>query len=54
MIGALNKKLVRDLWHIKGQILAIVMVMACGITTFIMSFGVLDSLTLSRDVYYDR
>ncbi|MCF8473346.1 MAG: ABC transporter permease [Emcibacter sp.] len=54
MIGALNKKLVRDMWHIKGQILAIVMVMACGITTFIMSFGVLDSLTLSRDVYYDR
>ncbi len=54
MIETLNKKLVRDLWNIKGQILAIIMVMACGIATFIMSFGVIDSLTLSRDVYYDR
>lgn len=54
MIEALNKKLVRDLWAIKGQILAIILVMACGITTFIMSFGVVDSLKLSRDVYYDR
>ncbi len=34
--------------------LAIIMVMACGIATFIMTFGMLDSLTLSRDVYYDR
>lgn len=54
MVGALNKKLMRDLWNIKGQLLAIVMVMACGIATFIMSFGVIDSLTLSRDVYYDH
>lgn len=54
MMEALNKKLVRDLWNIKGQMLAIIMVMACGIATFIMSFGVIDSLTLSRDVYYDR
>ncbi len=54
IIPALNRKLLRDLWNIKGQMLAIMMVMACGITTFIMSFGVVDSLKLSRDVYYDR
>ena len=54
MIEALNKKLLRDLWNIKGQMMAIIMVMACGIATFIMSFGVIDSLTLSRDTYYDR
>ena len=54
MITALNKKLLKDLWNIKGQMLAIIMVMACGIATFIMSFGVMDSLQLSRDVYYDR
>jgi len=54
IIPALNRKLLRDLWNIKGQMLAIIMVMACGITTFIMSFGVVDSLKLSRDVYYDR
>jgi len=54
MIEALNKKLVRDLWNIKGQILAILLVMASGVATFIMSFGVIDSLELSRDIYYDR
>ncbi|NOZ66625.1 MAG: FtsX-like permease family protein [Alphaproteobacteria bacterium] len=54
IIDAMNRKLMRDLWNIKGQMLAIVMVMACGIATFIMSFGVIDSLKLSRDIYYDR
>ena len=54
MLEAINKKLVRDLWNIKGQMLAIILVMACGIATFIMSFGMIDSLKLSKDVYYDR
>lgn len=54
MVTALNRKLLRDLWHIKGQMVAIVMVMACGIATFILSFGVLSSLELSRKVYYDN
>jgi len=54
VIGALNKKLLRDLWKIKGQMAAIVMVMASGIAAFIVSFSVLDSLELSRDIYYER
>ena len=54
MFGALNKKFVRDLWNIKGQVLAIILVMACGISMYVMSFGVMDSLELSRDTYYDR
>ncbi|WP_417320669.1 ABC transporter permease [Emcibacter sp.] len=54
MLAALNRKFLRDLWNIKGQILAIIMVMGCGISTYVMSFGVMDSLELSKDVYYDR
>ncbi|WP_339862996.1 ABC transporter permease [Paremcibacter congregatus] len=54
ILKPLDQKLLRDIWRIKGQMLAIMMVMACGITTFIMSFGVVDSLKLSQDVYYDR
>ncbi len=54
MISALNKKLMRDLWNIKGQIVAIIFVMASGIMAFVLSFGVIDSLELGRDVYYDR
>jgi len=54
MIGALNQKLLRDIWDIKGQMVAIVLVMAAGIAIFVITFGVLDSLKLTRDTYYDR
>ncbi|MBT6035317.1 MAG: ABC transporter permease [Kordiimonadaceae bacterium] len=54
MVTALNKKLLRDFWNIKGQLVAIIFVMATGIMAFVLSFGVVDSLELGRDVYYDR
>lgn len=54
IVSALNRKLLRDLWNIKGQLAAIIFVMASGIMTFVLSFGVIDSLELGRDVYYDR
>lgn len=54
VLSALNRKLLRDLWNIKGQLVAIIFVMASGIMTFVLSFGVIDSLELGRDVYYDR
>jgi putative ABC transport system permease protein len=53
-LSALNRKLLRDLWHLKGQVLAIALVMACGIATFILAFGALNSLLETRDAYYDR
>lgn len=54
LITSLNRKLLRDLWKIKGQLVAIILVMASGIMSFVLSFGVVDSLELGRDVYYDR
>ncbi|MCC3860956.1 ABC transporter permease [Pseudemcibacter aquimaris] len=54
LVSSLNRKLLRDLWKIKGQLVAIVLVMASGIMSFVLSFGVIDSLELGRDVYYDR
>ncbi len=54
MIGSLNHKLLRDIWNIKGQMAAIIMVMAAGIAVYIITFGVLDSLKLTRDTYYER
>lgn len=50
----LDRKLARNLWHLKGQALAIAVVMACGIATYIMSVGTLHSLRETRDLYYDR
>ena len=53
-MSALNRKLLRDLWHIRGQALAIAVVIACGISTVVMSFGTLSSLEVTRDAYYEQ
>lgn len=54
MIGMLDRKLLRDVWRLKGQVLAISLVVASGIATFIMAVSALDSLKAARDIYYDR
>lgn len=54
MIAVLDKKLFRDLWHIRGQAMAIAVVIACGVSTVVMSFGTLASLEVTRDAYYEQ
>lgn len=54
MIASLNYKLLRDIWNIRGQMAAIILVMAAGIAVYIISFGVMDSLKLTKDTYYER
>ncbi len=51
---ALNRKLLRTLWQIRGQTLAIGLVVGCGIAIFVMALGTLNSLEMARDAYYDR
>ncbi len=53
ILTALNRKLVRDLLGMKGQVLAIALVMASGIATFILSAATLDSLEGTMNAYYD-
>jgi putative ABC transport system permease protein len=50
----LNKKLTRDLWHMRGQALAIAAVISGGIATLVMALGAMDSLQETRDAYYER
>ena len=51
---ALSRKLFRDLWLMRGQVLAIAIVIASGIATFVMSVSTLDALQRSRaQVYAD-
>lgn len=50
----LNRKLVRDLWHIKGQVLAIAMVMASGVAVLVMSLTNIEALSESAEAYYER
>ncbi len=51
---ALDRKLLRDIWSIKGQALAICLVMACGIGVFVMSLSTLGSLEFTQSSYYDQ
>lgn len=51
---ALDLKLLRDLWHLRGQALAIALVLAAATATFVMSLGVHRSLAETRDAYYAR
>jgi putative ABC transport system permease protein len=49
---ALDKKLLRDLWGLRGQAIAIALVIASGIATFVMSLSTLDSLLLTQAIFY--
>ena len=50
----LDRKLLRDLWRMKGVAFAIAVVMATGVATFVMSTGVVHSLEETRTAYYER
>lgn len=54
IIPAIDKKLLRDLWHVKGQALAIIVVLSCGVAAFVMTRSALVSLQATRARYYDR
>ena len=49
---ALHHKLLRDLWALKGQALAIALVMSSGAATFVMSLSTLDSLRHTQSTFY--
>ncbi len=49
---AINRKLLRDFWHLRSQAFAITLVIASGIATYLLSLTTLDSLKLTQAVYY--
>jgi putative ABC transport system permease protein len=49
---ALDLKLFRDLWHMRGQVLAIAAVIVGGVATLVMSLSTYDSLVNTRDRFY--
>ncbi len=54
MVKALDQKLRRDLLHLKGQMIAIALIVACGIACLVTMLSAYDSLQLSQQTYYDR
>jgi putative ABC transport system permease protein len=52
-VKSLDRKLLRDLWSLKTQVVSIALVIACGIGGFIGSISTYSSLLWSRGDYYD-
>jgi putative ABC transport system permease protein len=51
-MGVLDRKLRRDLWHLRGMVTAISLVLLGGVATFVMARVTHQSLAETRLVYY--
>ncbi|NJM38880.1 MAG: ABC transporter permease [Akkermansiaceae bacterium] len=54
MISPLDRKLLRDLAKMKGQVLAVSLVMACGLAMMIMTRSLVMTLETTRVTYYQK
>jgi putative ABC transport system permease protein len=54
VLHPLDRKLLRDVWNLKGQALAISLVIGAGVAMFIMYLSTFHSLRLTQQTYYDR
>lgn len=52
-VPTLDRKLLRDIWEMKGQALAIAAVVAAGVTMFVTYLSNFDSLQRTRAEYFD-
>lgn len=53
-LAALDRKLLRDFWAMKGQAMAISFVIAGGVSVYLVMAGLLSSLEETRRAYYER
>jgi len=51
---ALQRMLLRDVWHLRGQVTAIAVVVACGVAAVVTTRTAYESLVISQDYYYAR
>jgi putative ABC transport system permease protein len=54
VILPLDRKLLRDLWRLRGQVLAIGMVIASGVALLVMSLTAIEALQETATAYYER
>ncbi|MDH5175043.1 MAG: FtsX-like permease family protein [Gammaproteobacteria bacterium] len=53
-MSPLHRKLLRDLWRLRGQVLAIALVMASGVSVLVMALTMVESLQETTVAYYER
>jgi len=51
---ALHRKLIRDLIHMRGQLFAVTLVLACGIATYVTMRSSFLSLEVAQSAYYSQ
>jgi putative ABC transport system permease protein len=51
---ALDRKLLRELWRLRGQALAVAIVIASGVAVLVMSLSTLEALDETTTAYYER
>lgn len=51
-MSTLDRKLLRDLWQMRGQAAAITLVILCGVATYVMFVAIHESLRATQDDYY--
>lgn len=52
IMRAIEKKLMRDLWQMKSQLLAIALVVMCGVGTYVMFITAQNALRNTQAIYY--
>ena len=50
----LDRKLLRELWRLRGQALAVAIVVASGVAVLVMSLSTLEALDVTTAAYYER
>ncbi|MBD2329187.1 FtsX-like permease family protein [Alkalinema sp. FACHB-956] len=51
---SLDRKLMRDLWRLRGQVIAIALIVACGLASFVAMTGTYEALQLTQANYYEQ
>ncbi len=53
-LSALDRKLFRDLWHLRGQVLTVALIVASGIATYVTMRGAYESIERAQQDYYSQ
>ena len=53
-MATLDRKLIRDVIHLRGQVVAITLVVACGVAAFVAMRSTYNSLLSSQQTYYEN
>ena len=53
-IAPLDRKLLRDMWRMRGHLAAVALVAACGAATYVTMRGAYEGLSAARARFYDQ